>query len=415
MSSTLSDGTRELYLTHVRAHLVPWFGSLERVTSAELANYFRARLKKVKRETVKKERTTLRSMLHWCLEQGVIGEMPEFPELPRGAVGTAYSVRRRGKPTELSPEESRSIIAVLPQWSTPRGGREAFPVRPRFEVAYETGLRPATLNGLSVPEHFSKGNDVLIITDEIDKARFGRELPLTEVARAALDSVAPERGLIFGEHDYRYQLSKAAKKALEPAKARTFAAYDLRHSRATELVEKGNLVGAAYLLGHKQLTTTNRYARPTLRAARGILSVLDGSPASDSDELAGKGNQGTMMQLCEEGESNPHGCYPTSTSKHRDGSVGLNADPVVGLIREAEAILRLAESGGSVDLERLHSFARAALDASDLGRLALAVLEGGHLAGTRAVELASWVLDLECQVDCCDDDAGSSPVGGGQR
>lgn len=115
---------------------------------------------------------------------------------------------------------------------------------------------------------------MLIITDEIDKIRFGRELPLTDGARAALDSVCPEAGIIFGKHDYRDQLEKAAAVALTPEKAKTFAGYDLRHARATQWAESGNLVGVAYLLGHKQITTTNKYARPNRAAAERVLLVI---------------------------------------------------------------------------------------------------------------------------------------------
>jgi hypothetical protein len=77
-------------------------------------------------------------------------------------------------------------------------------------VAYETALRPATVDALSVPQHYTKGAASLTITYEIDKARYGSSLPLSDEARAALDAVVHERGLIFGCHDYDDQLKKAA-------------------------------------------------------------------------------------------------------------------------------------------------------------------------------------------------------------
>jgi hypothetical protein len=58
-------------------------------------------------------------------------------------------------------------------------------------------------------------------------------------ARAALDAVVPEARLIFGKHDHREQLKKAAEKALPPHKAATFTAYDLRHRRLRQLAETG--------------------------------------------------------------------------------------------------------------------------------------------------------------------------------
>jgi hypothetical protein len=47
----------------------------------------------------------------------------------------------------------------------------------------------------------------------VDKNRFGREVPLSEAARAALDQVCPDVGLLFGSHDYRRLLREAAKAA----------------------------------------------------------------------------------------------------------------------------------------------------------------------------------------------------------
>jgi len=55
---------------------------------------------------------------------------------------------------------------------------------------------------LSIPKRSERGRAGLTISDEIDKARFGWEVPLSTEARAALDAVAPRAGLIFGEHDY---------------------------------------------------------------------------------------------------------------------------------------------------------------------------------------------------------------------
>jgi integrase len=120
---------------------------------------------------------------------------------------------------------------------------------------------------------------VLVITDDIDKARFGREIPLTDDAKSALESVCPNEGIIFGRHDYRDQLKRAAASVLPPERARTFTAYDLRHARATQWAESGNLVGVAYLLGHKQITATNKYATPNRAAAERVLGVKDSAMA----------------------------------------------------------------------------------------------------------------------------------------
>jgi integrase len=389
VSSELDSETLVLYRLHMRTHLVPHFESPLAISQAMIAAYGRKRLKVVKRTTLLKERSTLRRFLAWCAEQGYLLETPDFPVLPRRATGTAWHQRRRGAATELTPEECRKLIAALPQWSRSQGGRPKFPIRARFVVMHETSLRPATLDALSVPEHYSKGSDALRITDAIDKARFGRDLPLNTRAREALDSVAPASGTIFGSHDYRYHLDLAAKRALTEPKARTFTAYDLRHARLTELAEKGNLPGVAYLAGHRLLTTTNIYVRPGLRAAKRALDSAGERPASSGRGLAG------LRQL--------HDLIPVRAKERTRTSTGVTplapqatvADrhaPLTDLDAAAVALLRAAAEGLPVEHEGLSGFALLSIASTERGRLELEILQGGEHAPRRALELARLIV-----------------------
>src|SRR5439155_24168242 len=111
---------------------------------------------------------------------------------------------------------------------------------------------------------------VLAVRDEIDKARFGRELPLSAEACAALERSLPRGGgIIFGRHDYRTPLRAAALSAgLPEAKAERLTPYDFRHSRLTHLGESSdNMVGVMYLAGHKHASTTSIYMHGSKRAA----------------------------------------------------------------------------------------------------------------------------------------------------
>lgn len=390
IDSTIDPDTAGLYRLHLRAHLCPHFGAPHGIRTASIAEYGRSRLRVVKRSTLQKERSTLRGLLAWCEEQGYLTVAPEFPKLPKRATGVAFATRRRGKATELSPEECERLIAALPQWSRPRGEAKAFAIRARFIVAYETALRPATLDALSVPEHYSRGSDTLVITDEIDKARFGRTLPLTGAARKALDSVARGAGTIFGGHDYRWQLEKAAKVSLSVAKARTFCAYDLRHARLTDLAEGGNLTGVAYLAGHRRVTTTSIYVKPGLRAGERALEQAERSRDSNPFCLVGVRKASDSMVLCEGEDSNLHGLSAASTSIHRASAHNLDAHAARS---EAVAILAAAASGEPVDEERVRALALAAIALTPTGRLALAVLEGGDFAPRRTIELARLLAD----------------------
>jgi hypothetical protein len=75
------------------------------------------------------------------------------------------------------------------------------------------------------------------------------------------------------------------------------------------------------------------------------------------------------------------------------------------LRREAVAILAAAKRGEGVSAECAQSFARAVMQLSDVGRVALAVLDGGLFTGARLVELADLVL-RDVQGDARDADDG---------
>jgi integrase len=197
--------TADTYALYARRHFVPFFETLDRIKPPRVAEYTRARLGEVKRRTLLKELSALRGFLAWCVEVGHLAEAPRVPSPPARAQGHAVHDRRV---VELEAEEVAAILAHLPERG--RGGS-----RPRafYELMWETGLRTGTLARLSVPEDFERGRRVLTIRDEIDKARFGRELPLTARAVTVLDAIAPKRGLVFGQRDLRDALRRAARAA----------------------------------------------------------------------------------------------------------------------------------------------------------------------------------------------------------
>jgi hypothetical protein len=63
------------------------------------------------------------------------------------------------------------------------------------------------------------------------------------------------------------------------------------------------------------------------------------------------------------------------------------------LAREAEALLKAAANRAPIASARMIAFARTCLEGSAVGRLALAVLDGGVFAPRRAIELAKVVLN----------------------
>jgi integrase len=318
-----TDGPWLTYLRHWQDHFKT-FDALCR--PGAIAGYWESRLRNVLWQTVNKECGPLRDLLDWCERKGLLTARIEVPALPsrkkRANRGTPFRQRRRGKATELTAEQARALVALLPEYSTSKKDA-SFPIRARFAVMLETGLRPKTLDQLRAPEHYTKGAAVLRVTADIDKSEYARELPLTDEARAALDSACPSQGLIFGKHDYRPQLSKAAGLALPPHLAATFTAYDFRHRCATELAATGDLTGAAYLMGHKQVTTLNRYAKPQQSAAARVLAARSRAIGAVTwgrnqngrlSAAAGLSECSMIPMSCEGEDSNLHGSYPASTS-----------------------------------------------------------------------------------------------------
>jgi hypothetical protein len=124
----------------------------------------------------------------------------------------------------------------------------------QIAIRWETALRPQTIDQLRAPDDYRRGGTALLIRDEVDKNRFGRELPLSEPARAALECVCPDVGILFGSHDYRHLHREAAKAAgIDEFRAKRISDYDFLHSRLTHLGQvSSNLSGVMFLAGHKQ-------------------------------------------------------------------------------------------------------------------------------------------------------------------
>jgi integrase len=266
----LGPRTVATYAGHFESSLVPFFLGLSQVTPQSCARYIQHRLGQVKRQSLQKELSALRGLLRWLYGDNA----PAVPTVPPRALGTPNKKAKRRGPVALTPAEVKALLSELPE----RGYAQA-PVRAWFTVLYETALRPATVAALSVPEHYRKGELYLRITRDVDKARAARMLPLTWAARQALDSVCPEKGLIFGWRDHREQLRISAKQAIPLEKAEAVCPYDLRRARLTHWAESSrNLPGIQHLAGHSKLSTTARYVAPSLRAAEDVLGEDWGKP-----------------------------------------------------------------------------------------------------------------------------------------
>lgn len=243
-------------------HWIAFFESFDHITEARAGDYGRNRLRLVIRRTVLKELSFLRMFLEWCVEQRALAVAPVVPKIKKRAPGTR-SGRQRAVPVKITQGEAEQIIALLPVESKRIKGR-TWPLRARFAFTWETALRPATIAVLSVPKHWSHGAEELILADADDKARYGRHVDLTPAAKRALTEayeLLPEgTGILFGPSQFYVTLKAAATVVLGPDKGKDFAPYDFRHGRARHILSTGgSLRGAAYVLGHKHLSTTDKY------------------------------------------------------------------------------------------------------------------------------------------------------------
>lgn len=257
----LAPNTIDEYLRLAKANWLKRWTRIEQISGSSLETFVRDRLAKVTRESVRKELVAMRSLLTWGRDHGVYGELPEFPVLRKGALGTR-SGKQRIKAKQLTEDQ---VWALLWAITDPV-------IRAYYVFMYETALRPSTLDKLQWSD---LDGQMLHIRAETDKARYDRLLPLSALARECLRWVSrftPSNALIFGKHDRRKHWGRAVE---QTAKFNTKGAapYDLRHARATHLLDRGaSLSATAYLLGHKQMTTTNTYAHGTLQQA--ALAVL---------------------------------------------------------------------------------------------------------------------------------------------
>ena len=271
LANVLDEETVTTYAGYFSAHFVPFFRTLEHVTTATSKAYARDRLGKVKASTVRKELSVLRSFCAWCAAvppdgPGLLDEPPTIPGIPKRVVGTAHPQGKR-EAQWWTIEETQAILRALPERSRRFGNR----VRAALYVAYQTSLRPETVATLSIPENYVPGSRELRIWAKDDKGRYQRVVQLSRGARLMLFWSRPlnDRGVIFGRHDYRHALKKAAREVLGVRAGSGAQAYNFRRARITHAAEiTGNVRLTQEIAGHSRLSTTETYFE-RLRTKRG--------------------------------------------------------------------------------------------------------------------------------------------------
>ena len=276
ISAELAPETVATYQAYFVNNFAPRFHSLGSISSSAMQDYSRARLRQVKRGTVCKELSAMRGFLKWCSDRGYLAEMPVIKDPPARSTGTTACQKVR---VDLDNDRAAKLIAALPEWSK----RTRYPVRDLILFIWETALRRRTVQRLRCPEHWQPGATTLRIAEDIDKARFGREVELSEVAQALLNRHCDGPGLIWGTFDCRPALRNAARDAgcFTEQEIRHLSLHDLRHGALTELASVSpNLPGIAHIAGHKRVSTTTQYVHSNREQTRAVLKARPGIPVT---------------------------------------------------------------------------------------------------------------------------------------
>ena len=287
LEGNLDPKTLETYANiYVAKHWLGFYGSLEDMCNErEREAYRTARLKGALGTTVKKEVWAQDKFLRWCKKPaGIVTTLPPSLEWDDKEHRGTRTGPQRAKPVELDTEQVEAFLSALPEWfevGARANVKTPFPIRDRFIVSYETGLRPETISEIVWRDlNLTKG--LLVIRDEVDKVRYGRTVPLSTRALETFKRVregyvsrgrsVDPKAPIFGQH----RCYKPVKKIARAMGLDDLAPYDLRHARCTHLGDaSAPLTGIGFLAGHKQATTTNRYLHGGRKAAQASLDATD--------------------------------------------------------------------------------------------------------------------------------------------
>jgi len=260
MRGQIGDGTLASYSGSFDSFLVPSFPLLSDLfDDAKKADYVSVRLKQVQGKTVRKELSALRGLASWAHTQGLIDKLPSIPSIPKKALGTKHTKKRRSKAIPLTPEEVEAFLAALPERAPKLGV-----VRARFVLSYEMALRPSLVDRLSCPDHWTPKSRYLDLDGASMKGREESLKRLTKRAIEALEASYRKPGLLYGHHDYRVVVRAAAAASLTPDKAAKFTPAHLRSAGITHYCRAGaSLPAAQRFADHRLASTTDKYMRAT--------------------------------------------------------------------------------------------------------------------------------------------------------
>jgi integrase len=280
-------------------HFVTLTGACE---TTRIEAYKLARLATVAERSVELELSTLRRLHAFAVAQKWLVHPPVIGPLSEKATGTRRPTSKDGA-VETTPEQVETIIGLLPEHASRvrTKGARLTPIRGPFVVVYDQMLRPGQVEQLLVPKHWAPGKRELRITEDIDKNRCKRPVPLSarsaeaceaeyrELERQGLIPADGSNVLLFGKfkHSSRPYLKDAAEKAGVPKhEAKHFSSYDFKHSGVSHLAETPgvSLAEISALSGVSARVLDENYMHTRTSQARALVARRDAMRASSSSE-----------------------------------------------------------------------------------------------------------------------------------
>ncbi len=241
------------------------------INREEVERYSRMRRKDREGGTVNKEISLFRAIYNWGIAQGLLQINP-------GSRIKMFAENRRSR--FLHPEEQRRLLEACRR---SRNGQLYHLVA----LALLSGLRRGELFALKW-KHIDLEQRTLLV--ERSKSGLPRVVPLNAEALEVLKELGPK-----GEDERLFavqSVKNSYRTALRRAELTGFTFHDLRHSCASNLVNRGvNLFIVGRVLGHKTIQMTSRYSHLSdstlVRAMNDLPTILPESVSSEAGETDG--------------------------------------------------------------------------------------------------------------------------------
>lgn len=244
----ISASTEATWQRRMAGTIIPAIGDTmaHHITPAYLDQYAASRLKSVKRNTLHRELTDIRSILRWAVKRKMLAANPM----------SDYEMPKKSD-LRIRPPSKAEIEAILAH-SVPHLKRAIL-------LAYNTGLRPGKEELFSLTwDSVDLIGQTITIKSAVKGGLEERTVPLSASFSATLaqwmdeDEKAGMRYLVHFRGGKVGNMQAAWKNAKQRAKiTRRLRLYDLRHCFASLLLSRGaDLRSVSELLGHRSVSMT---------------------------------------------------------------------------------------------------------------------------------------------------------------